>query len=381
MQKSCFLDKKERMEVLCGLSLTPSHPPAVGRLIFGGRKEMPSMRGACISVVTSEEDKVIGEADVEGIVVVGSSSFGRGAVKQSTRPILALPVLAERCMGKIAVLDPALGKLFVSPDLETVSYYSARLGKTIGEISKPTFACADAKIVSVCRDAKNTLNFCESGWVLDLRCRRPYSEESVCEQCMDFAELAVGQTVTVVLDFSERTFAAEELSAAVRGIFRAAVYGNFSILIGGCLCEEDVQRCRGTMNRSFCELAGEGREFNGYIPKGLLVENLLYPLSGGSFDGMDFCCIDITALSKSLTGLTWEELTGCEQVWGAIGESLCAVIRTRGDLPLWGWFCEKFPPRELCRALGRAGMVGWIFGKDCDVETNRYLREIWENTQ
>ena len=59
-----------------------------------------------------------------------------------------------------------------------------------------------------------------------------------------------------VTDFTEKQ---------VEALFRAAIYGNISLILGGVCSYRAARRAFELLHGSFCRLSEEGREFNGYI--------------------------------------------------------------------------------------------------------------------
>ena len=373
------VEQDGEMEIFRGFSPVPS-PPVVGRLVWGRRWERT--HGACLRVYTKEILSQIDGIECEGIVAVGNQAFSGERLARLSCPILMLPELPERCIGKIAVLDAAQGRLFVSPDLSTLARYSAQLkGIELSEelMGNPTVR-ADGICLTVGQEKSGGFYARQSGYFLDLselERENESPEECVYEYCCDFADFAAGTSVTVALRATPKE-SDERLRAALRGVFRAAVYGNFSVMVEGCLTEEDARTVRRAHQHAFCELASEGREFNGYIPKGLLIENLLYPISSSTCEGWDFFCLDAKRLSECLTGRPWSECSAWEQEWQTVGASLLSVCGGRGAL--WVRMPESISPRLLCRAFLQAGVGAWIFPQESGVGTRRYLREIWEST-
>ena len=88
----------------------------------------------------------------------------------------------------------------------------------------------------------------------------------------------------------------------IKAIFRAAVYGNVSLLFGNIFTNEDANEAKESANRAFRALLEEGHEFNGFLPKGILIDTPLALLSGISEQGFDFFCLDAKKISFLLMG-------------------------------------------------------------------------------
>ena len=120
-------------------------------------------------------------------------------------------------------------------------------------------------------------------------------EEALFEAYRDVAERAFGVPITVIAEYD--VFFAER----IRAILRGAVYGHFSLLIRGILCETDLKNALLEINRVFCELETDGREFNGYIQRGLCIDSPMLLRQNVSTEGIDLCVIDAERLISLMT--------------------------------------------------------------------------------
>ena len=153
------------------------------------------------------------------------------------------------------------------------------------------------------------------GGLLELPLSHPFlpDEDSLFEYFRDFGERNAGYPVTVLLR-ENRESDPDILRRSIRAVFRAAVYGDLSLLLGSVLTDEDVPLSLKTVHESFCELESEGREFNGYIPKGILIDT---PIALGTItvaEGVDSICFDLSRLLRLLTGLSPKELAACPPI-------------------------------------------------------------------
>ena len=117
------------------------------------------------------------------------------------------------------------------------------------------------------------------------------SEESVFSLLRQLFEENVELYLTVIFRSKLDVIGAEhleQLKAITRGVFRAAVYGNISIMYNA-----DKHDAFGEfINKIFCELESDKREFNGYIKKGVLISTPADILVCNK-RGIDFLCIDL----------------------------------------------------------------------------------------
>ena len=88
----------------------------------------------------------------------------------------------------------------------------------------------------------------------------------------------------------------------IKAAYRAAVYGEISILFGNIFTDEEAERARDQAGRAFRALLEENREFNGFIPKGILIDTPFTILSEIPTQGFDFVCYHIEKISLLLAG-------------------------------------------------------------------------------
>ena len=113
-------------------------------------------------------------------------------------------------------------------------------------------------------------------------------EEELYEKLCKLAEEAPERKLLVLV----------RSEAEIKAAYRAAVYGKISLLFGEIFTEEEAERAKEKANRAFCELIEEKREFNGFIPKGILIDTPLALLSKISPQGFDFFCYDTEKIAS-----------------------------------------------------------------------------------
>ncbi len=275
------------MEIFRGEGIGSFDFPAVGRIVFGRGEEY--VGEAVLSVI----EKDTSSASLG--CTVGSIYLSRTVAEVYANPSIALSDLPRSCHGQIGLLDPVSGLLFVSPDFNTVSRYSQRLYKK--ESSKLSH---NGKPVCIYDRLEYGEHFAglSKGFIYHLppSVIRRLSEESLYELYRDLAEEAVGVPITIPV------LRGEELCKNLRALLRGAVYGSFSLLFCGILTEGELWDCLLQFSRIFCELEAEGREFNGYIRRGFLVDTPC--LLGGAVrvSGFDFCLFELPCLIRNFTG-------------------------------------------------------------------------------
>ena len=124
------------------------------------------------------------------------------------------------------------------------------------------------------------------------------SEDEAYERLCEVADASVGMPITAVLRFDgapgerEQTF-----RSRVRAVYRASVWGQFSLLCTGAAIPEHVHSISEAVRDAFCELESEGREFNGFIKKGIEIDAPLLLYKFPTYLKFDFFCFDIDRLA------------------------------------------------------------------------------------
>ncbi len=182
-------------------------------------------------------------------------------------------------------------------------------------------------------------------------------EDTLFELLRDLGEEHSSIPFTVLLRYHPADRDGAFLHTQARALFRAAVYGRFSLLLGGILSNADVRQAMNEIHSAFCLLELEGREFNGYISKGILIDT---PLSLGitDTDGIDFICLDVSNLSRLFTGLSHAEFcsrkdpTLSDRVLNSTNTFLSNLSRTgRRELGKTARLTESNPREETLRWL------------------------------
>jgi len=129
-------------------------------------------------------------------------------------------------------------------------------------------------------------------------------EERVFDFFRGLSENSTGATIIAAIKLYPSVCGierAEKPRAIIRGIFRAAVYGNISLMCQNINSDKDLEAFLSLTSSIFCELEAEKREFNGYISKGIMVETPLAALSA-EFKGIDFICVNLDRIIPLILG-------------------------------------------------------------------------------
>ena len=179
-------------------------------------------------------------------------------------------------------------------------------------------------------------------------------EETLFEAYRDMAERAFGVPITVIAEYD--VFFAER----IRAILRGAVYGRFSLLIRGILCEKDLKNALFEINRVFCELETDGREFNGYIQRGICIDSPMLLRQNVSTDGIDLCVIDADRLISLMTNNS--ERTESYVLSLVADEIKAALLRWR-KAECFAILGKYSTNEDFCRQLTNCGICSFFVSK------------------
>ncbi len=314
------------MRIFSGKCARKEAEPIVGRLIFEESIDRFSGSEAFFAVMRGEGELSIPD-DTRIVGVVRLSE--RGTKKpELPYPVITLCALPEECEGKIALLDTSAETLFVSPDIFTVNRYT-----TLPTLKNPPrrglpLTLPNGKNVKIMEAVKSVSEISDRGcgYLLDMPAntfKTACSEEQLYEAYRDAAELAVGRSVTVIADTDK--YASDRLRAIMRG----AVFGNISLAFRGILTEAELRRALEHFCKSFCELETEGREFNGYIKRGLMIDTPYLLRIAPHLIGVDFLIYDTGKLIRFISG---ERKKAPAEITDRLLEDICHIIDTRGEL-------------------------------------------------
>ncbi len=287
------------MKTLSGICLGTQSSPVAGRVISWERAEITPPSTAYLAVCRHHLPQQA-DTDMTGIIWLGNALPPADCLTALSCPILALSELVESDLGQIAILDPTESKLLLSPDLEALRQYTLQASAHSIETTIPSPVYLHGKMLrlSAAVTSGNTLLQSEAeGWLIESPVG---SEGSIYECYCDMADRAAGTPITAIIQSGSQEIEEERLHAKLRALFRSSVYGRFSILFRGILTEHHLRDTMNTLHRVFCELESEGREFNGYIPKGIVLDAPLLLLDPPRLDAWDLLCIDQMRINRLL---------------------------------------------------------------------------------
>lgn len=243
-------------------------------------------------VICSERAETLGELCTLGVpcIVVEEERLGR------------------ECKNKVALIDTERGILTLDPSIDTLNFYSAEKG----------------------RGGSYDIG-CEVGYALkrsDESVRRLGVEhffvrsELLCASEGGFFENAVGlweqgcpeQLMINMKVPRDNDGDARGFAECIEELFRASLYGSFALSISDFDCEEELSHALKIFHKAFCLLEAEGREFNGYIPRGIMLSSPLWLMRASPVTNPDFIMLDIDRLLPSLFCLDAETVIKKEKV-------------------------------------------------------------------
>lgn len=226
-------------------------------------------------------------------------------------------ISSERCRNRVALLDSERGILTLDPSIDTIELYSLASKKR----SLPDFPCPLGRILdSSCVDRRAFLGI-EDFIVSD---EALLERDSFFDSAVSLWESLCPETLTVELRVpSGRDGSAREFSLRAEDLFRAALYGSFSLSLSAFDCEEELSFALRLLHEAFCLLEIEGREFNGYLPRGITISSPLWLMRPSPVTNPDFIIFDFDTILPSLFSLSTEEMIKKEK---ALEKELLSVF-------------------------------------------------------
>ena len=306
------------MKVIAGKEGRGEGMAVMGRLVFPHNERYETARTgeALIPVVYDLNSEILEDTRVVGAVLICRKETETDFHVKRSLPFLTVECGNEKILkeinGKIAYLDVQSRLLISTPDIDTVNKYEKKRQERDVRQRLPVLS---KKIPLLSFDVKSALYQEEArGVLVDIdKESKTEDEEHVFDVLTRICDSDPTQKLSVKLSRgasgreTERSF-----SAAIRGTYRAAVYGNVSIMCGGFSNIEGIEEYVSSLSECICRLEESGREINGFAERGIICDNyeLLFSLLSrriskgvgrGSriLEGIDFICFDIDKLFES----------------------------------------------------------------------------------
>ena len=270
----------------------------VGRMI-GGTGERITGRICLACDVGTEEQRTakimiydgrtdpgeLADGSTVGIMALGDDSADAVLRAECGIPLLVvderyteiLPYMLHR----IAILDCPGQRIYVDPSIDVINRYFGSLAalppKRIPVLGMGApFDGSEGMVTSAVGD-----------------------EESVFDGLCELTERYAGSRIVVKMDMGDR------MTEQMRGVLRAAVWGRISVVCDA-MTPVVSDRYMEISHRAYYSLEKEGREFNGFIPKGIWVSTPML-LTSEPNRYADFFVLDTSALIDRFAGTDCDE--------------------------------------------------------------------------
>lgn len=238
--------------------------------------------------------------------------------------------------GSVAILDTAKQRLYVDPDIEKIS--SMLKNEAREQVRIPRFAFVNGAALESGFD----------GAVVECCCEN--SDEEYKMLC-DVADANTGMRIVAIVRFDG---VASDFCRHVTNVFRAGVWGRFSLLCAGVYTPSRWRECALAIHSVFRSLDVSGREFNGFIPRGIVIDTPALLLDKHDTRELDLYCFDVDALISRFCG-TQNDACGVRHVYEYV-QDICKRderarvalrIREGTHSELCGRLCEREGGFEL----------------------------------
>lgn len=253
----------------------------VGRICVLGGQSSEVRHTARILFFDGEVDtRYIVDGDTVGIIAVNDGCAERLQRVGCPVPIFVIgeqyKELLPYIYHRIAILDCPAGRLYVDPAIEVIKRYFGSLA------ALPSKKIPWLGINEMAKGSEGVV-VCVKG-----------DEESVYDRLCELADRFAG--VRIVARIRSR----DRLLEQVRGVLRAAVWGRISLAYDA-RTPTLADRYMEISHTAYRTLEKEGREFNGFIPKGLWISTPVLLLSPPNRYA-DFFVLDAKALIDGFLG-------------------------------------------------------------------------------
>ena len=205
---------------------------------------------------------------------------------------------------RVALIDTERGIITFDPSIETLNFYSKDFRREGGFLR---FGCEKGRFLEVLSDSnlKNDEDTVENYLIPS---RLLLNGEDIFDSALSLWERLSPELITVELSVGKNENEEKLFSEIVEQLFRASVYGGFAISVCGFDCDDLLLKSQRAIHKAFCLLEGEGREFNGYIPRGITISSPIRVMSELPIANPDFIILDIDSILPALFCLSPEEI-------------------------------------------------------------------------
>lgn len=177
--------------------------------------------------------------------------------------------------GHVALIDLDGSRILLDPGLEALSEYARREeGEHSGARARRGRLCS-AHELSLGGDIfEGALGLLESN-----------AERGLC--------------VSLELSSTDR----DRLWSESEALLLAAVYGELSIMLSDFCSASELGEASALLHSVFCELEAEGREVNGCVARGILIDSPIWLWQRARLGRCDFICFDFDRLTYRMLGI------------------------------------------------------------------------------
>ena len=309
--------KNEELHVL-GVSPRSCASFVAGRLLIWGKSERPeTYEGSILCILDGKGPPIIDSSPAA--LVISSSALSSALlsfVAGSAIPFIILhhpPQSLYFQGGKVALLDTESSVLIVDPSIETLNRY-------------PRLCTCDVQSdVTLC-DLQLHKEQTKSKFLLEA----PFPLE-LFEALTEVSERFGAPPITLSVSVPRSTREEETFCEVIDALFRAAVYGDLSVMLKDFTSDAELSHALSLMHSVFCRLQQEGREFNGYLKKGALISSPAQLMRRTRLWRPDFLCFELDTLLCRAFGCSLEQLHSSADLRDELRE-------------IWQHYLEAFAP-------------------------------------
>ena len=245
--------------------------------------------------------------------------------------------------GRIALIDVSRCVLTVDPSLDLLERYSQKRAES------PCLAKVKSGIIV---EGEYDDKLFSHGASLLCNAEKMASGGDFYERMLFLAENFCAEPLCIELNAAD-PLKESRLCERAEAIFRAAVYGEVSVLMSEYRSVRELECAFEIMHKSFCRLCEEGREVNGQVARGILISSPVWLYKSLLLPRADFICFDFDLLCERLLGVDSSQIESSDSAT----ETLCRVWEEYRSVCLPH---DKYEKKDL-RAKSRSLFGGKLF--------------------
>jgi hypothetical protein len=204
----------------------------------------------------------------------------------------------ESYRNKVALIDTERCIFALDPSVETLELY--RSPRSEGS----RLSCPVGRII----ERSGELAFSEERGSFFISSELLCAEGELFDSAVSLWERLIPELIVVDMATPSGETSLRAFSENAEQLFCAALYGSFAVSFSGFHTESELADAISVFHKAFCVLEAEGREFNGYIPRGITVSSPLWLMRSCPVTNPDFIILDTDLLIPSLFSLEANEV-------------------------------------------------------------------------